>query len=47
MSKQANAIIKAYQQGSADAKSGKPYLNPYAKSRQKDKHKAYRNGYNA
>ena len=45
MSKQANAIINAYQKGSADSKSGLPYRNPYNKNRQKDKHKAYRNGY--
>lgn len=46
MSKKSYAIIKAYHRGAEDRRLGKPYLNPYSKSRERDKHKAYKNGYN-
>ena len=46
MNKEANVILKAYEQGSSDKRNGKPYSNPYNKNKDKVKHKAYKNGYN-
>jgi len=46
MSKESNAIIRAYQLGSSDKKQKKSYSNPFNKNKDKSKHKAYHNGYN-
>jgi hypothetical protein len=46
MSKESEAIIKAYQLGSNDKRLKKPYRNPFNKNKNRSKHRAYRNGYN-
>ena len=46
MSKESESIIKAYQRGSDDKRSKRPYKNVFNKNKEKSKHKAYRNGYN-
>ena len=46
MSKEANAIIRAWQKGDNDRRLRKPYSNPFKKHSQRDKFKAYRAGYN-
>ena len=46
MSKESNAIIKAYQKGSNDKRLNKPYKNNFNKNKERSKHRAYRNGYN-
>lgn len=46
MYNEAEIIIKAWQEGYADKHANKGYSNPYCKSCQKDKFKAYNNGYN-
>ena len=45
MSKEADAVINAWQQGDNDARLKKPYKNPFKKNSQKSKHKAYNNGF--
>ena len=46
VSKEADAILKAYYMGSNDKRLKKPYRNPFNKNKNKSKHRAYRNGYN-
>lgn len=46
MSKESNVIIDAYQLGDDDKRLNRPYKNPFNKNRQKDKYKAYKNGFN-
>ena len=46
MSKESIKIIDANQMGQSDKRLKKPYKNPFCKNRQKDKHRAYRMGYN-
>jgi len=46
MSKQSEKIINAWQRGETDKRNGKPYINPYNRNSERDKHKAYNNGYN-
>ena len=46
MSKESDAIIKAYQKGNNDKRLKKPYKNIFNKNKERSKHRAYRNGYN-
>lgn len=46
MNKEAYAIINAYQLGSNDKRLKLPYKNIFNKNKEKNKHRAYRNGYN-
>ncbi len=45
MSKESEAILKAWRKGQSDRIHEKPYNNPYKKT-QKEKRKAYQRGYN-
>jgi len=46
MGKESEKIINAWQRGEADKRNGEPYVNPYNRNSERDKHKAYNNGYN-
>lgn len=46
MSKEADAILKAYHLGSNDKRLKKPYKNPFNRNKDRSKHRAYKNGYN-
>lgn len=47
MSKQSDKIIEAYHKGENDKRGGKPHLNPYHKNSEREKYRAYNNGYNS
>ena len=46
MSKKFDAILKAYHLGEKDKREGRPRKNPFGKQKDREKHKAYDNGYN-
>ena len=45
MSKEADAIHKAYRMGWRDRAEGKVYTNTFNKNKERYKHRAYKNGY--
>lgn len=45
MAQDANAILRAYNQGVNDRQAGRSLANPYKKNSQRVKHKAYHRGY--
>jgi len=46
MSKEADKIIDAYHMGENDKRLKRPCNNPFNKNKEKNKYKAYKNGFN-